>query len=61
MKALREIATELLEHENKEYFDDDDIKEVAEFLESLTLREIFFLKQTYEELLIIQRSPHDVH
>lgn len=35
----------------KEIFTDEEINEIADWLESLTIQQLFFLKESYEALL----------
>lgn len=50
------------ESQKKEVYSDEEINELAEWLEDLTLKQAFFLKESYESFLKIktqgQASSH---
>lgn len=44
------------EKQSAEAYTDEEINELAEWMEDLTLKQAFFLKESYEEMLLIKAN-----
>lgn len=45
-----------MKKEDVEYYAQEDVDDLQEWIENLTLKQAFFLKETYEQFLITQAN-----